>query len=387
MLLNPRKSILNERCKLKLNFDDTQPTKGFYCADKDCSLKRFPNIGIYYNTSKCDCGKSALSKETPISDPKTEDAEDGDCGVFTKSKAYFIITDDLKIFPSETGYVLDIFRSLGITGTDGTELRNVTFGFNEVIDLLRWSLLSPTPLTDLILNKRKLDHVSMKCETGAGTLVGDQIEKQTIEGKKMVVKVIYRESTNKLLLAEADGDFVEYLFTLLTIPLGAVECLLGGITTLKNIDNLYRSLGDINDYKYLKTQDTKTLLLEPQLPTGYVSKDKILPLIEESHKFYRGAEKGLSTSKSAHTDGRRKYVKEQTMYNVTDDLVVTPFCMTAGFSLLSRLKISLCDVDEVELKIGLDEALRILKASLTSTTALTDGLMNSISKKQPKQEH
>ncbi|KAL3635450.1 hypothetical protein CASFOL_019997 [Castilleja foliolosa] len=371
MLLNPRKSLKNERCKLKLNVDDTPLTKCFMCPDKDCRRKVSRNFCLYYDTSKCDCGKSTLSHDMGIVKVTA--------GVYTKSAASFIISDDMQILPSETRYTIRILTGLGITGTDGTELMDVIFGFNQVMDLLKGSLLSETPLTDIILNKGLMNSIAVECDTGI-LPVDQAVEQSSCNDKKMTVKAIMQESTNRLLFVEADGNFVDFLFSMFTIPLGTVERLLGGSTGLKNIDNLYRSLGNITDDKYLKTQDTKTLLLDPCLPVGYVSKDNILPLIEETWKrndrFFKSPK------------GPGNYVKGQKMYMATDDLTVTPLCMSSSISIFKQLNVPFSDVKELELDIGLKEALSILKASLTSTSALTDGLMiKPISMKKPKQEH
>ncbi|KAL3635445.1 hypothetical protein CASFOL_019992 [Castilleja foliolosa] len=371
MLLNPRKSFDNERCKLKLNVDDTPLTKAFKCADKDCTHKR-THLGFYYDTSICDCGDT-LSHGVGLGNHEKKG------GVYTKSTTTFIISDDLQIFPSETGYAMRILTGLGITGTDVTELMDVTFGFNQVMDLLKGSLLSETPLTDIILNKGLLNSIVVKCDTCI-LPIDQAVQQSSSIDKKMTVKAIIQESTNRLLLVEADGNFVDFLFSLLTIPLGTVERLLGSSTGLKNIDNLYRSLGNITDDKYLKTQDTKTMLLDPCLPVGYVSKHNILPLIEEKWKW-----NGYSFKSPK---GPGNYVKGQKMYMVTDDLTVTPLCMASSISVFNKLKVPFSDVKELKLDIGLKEALRILKASLTSTSALTDGLMiKATSRKKPKLEH
>ncbi|KAL3635446.1 hypothetical protein CASFOL_019993 [Castilleja foliolosa] len=396
----------NERCKLKLNVDDTPLTKYFMCPDKDCRRKVTRNFCLYYDTSKCDCGKSTLSHDMGIVKVTA--------GVYTKSAASFIISDDLQIFPSETGYAICILTSLGITGTDVTEMMDVTFGFNQVMDVLKGSLLSETPLTDIILNKGLLNPIVVKCDAcilpvlkgsllsetpltdiilNKGLLnpivvkcdacilpVDQAVEQSSSNDKKMTVKAIIQESTNRLMLVEADSNFVDFLFSMFTIPLGKVEGLLGGSTGLKNIDNLYRSLGNITDDKYLKTQDTKAMLLEPCLPVGYVSKDNILPLIQETWKW-----DGCSFKSPK---GPGNYVKGQKMYMATDDLTVTPLCMASSISIFKQLKVPFSDVKELELDIGLKEVLSILKASLTSTSALTDGLMiEPTSMKKPKQEH
>ncbi|KAL3635456.1 hypothetical protein CASFOL_020003 [Castilleja foliolosa] len=378
MLLNPRKLLINERCELKLNVDDTPLTKNFKCADKDC---KSTHMGLYYGTSMCECGKSSISHDLGILEFTEGDEYNG--YVYTESTASFIISDDLQIFPSETGYAIHILTGLGITGTDGTELMDVTFGFNQVMDLLKGSLLSKTPLTDIILNNGLLNSFTVKRGMCISP-VDQDVEQSSSNDKKMTVKAIIQESTNRLLFVEADGNFIDFLFTFFTIALGTVECLLGSSTGLKNIDNLHRSLGNITDEKYLNTEDIKYMLLETKLPTGYVSKDKILPLFEEIREFYDGDI--VYSVKSPKGPGN--YVKAQKMYMVADDLTVKPLYTASSISIFNQLKVPLNDVKELKLDIGLKEALGILKASLTSNSALTDGLMiKPTSRKKTKQEH
>ncbi|MCH97692.1 DUF674 family protein, partial [Trifolium medium] len=57
-----------------------------------------------------------------------------------------------------------------------------------------------------------------------------------------------------------------------------------------------------------------------------------------------------------------------------DDLVVTPMSSIDAISYLERMKVPLNDVEERDVSIGLKEGLSILKASLTSTSVLTDSL-------------
>ncbi|KAL6554123.1 hypothetical protein OROMI_019796 [Orobanche minor] len=99
--------------------------------------------------------------------------------------------------------------------------------------------------------------------------------------------------------------------------------------------------------------------------------NEILPLIEDSMSpsyYMRG---GVAC---IYPKVEGSYVKGPKMFMVADDLTVTPFSITSALSVLKVLKICLSDVEEVEVNIGLEEALRILKASLTSAFALTDAL-------------
>ncbi|CAA0816066.1 Unknown protein [Striga hermonthica] len=308
LLLNPINPSLEKCCRLKINVYGTQPT------------------GL--------------------------DAKDG---VFIKSKSTLIITDDLQVLHGVMGSAVQIFRNSGITDTVGIEERNLTFGFDEIMDLLRGLLFSQSPLTELILGKKTIDNIAVKCET-----IGNQ-QTESCKVEKMTVKAIFQESTNKLLFVEADDDFVDFLFGLLALPLGVVECLLGGDTYLKNIDNLYKTVENIQrDKLFNMTYD----LLRPNFTNAY----------------------GSGASISSFPKWRPKYFEGKSMYMVMDDLTVTPLSTTSGISILNSLKIPFSDVKEMKLLVGLEEAKSILKASLTSACALTDGLFNPVLMKQPKQE-
>ncbi|KAL6535900.1 hypothetical protein OROHE_012744 [Orobanche hederae] len=245
-----------------------------------------------------------------------------------------------------------------------------------VIELLKGSLLSKTPLTDLVLNERQKDCVAVGCE--AGTSLGDQIGKHPTSGTmEMTVRAIFHKSKNKLLFAEVGDDFVEFLISLLAIPLGGIGCLLGGAThdPYKNIENMKMSIADINE-KYLKSHETKLMLLNPKLPFGSIcKKNTILPLTVEEESpplyfhesrekvflapFYRTGCMRVSSIKLPKDFG--KYVRGPKMYMVTDDLTVTPMCAgtASGLSFLSDLKVPLSDVRDLELVIGSKEVARL----------------------------
>lgn len=133
--------------------------------------------------------------------------------------------------------------------------------------MLKESLVSPTPLSDLIFNERQTKFAAEKSEEESEL---HQIKKETTSNSgKMILKVMFQISTKKLLFAQAEEDFVEFLFSLVIIPLGTVERLLGCNTGLKNIDNLYRSITDLIDDKYFKGKDLKKELTMPQVHFHY----------------------------------------------------------------------------------------------------------------------
>lgn len=54
------------------------------------------------------------------------------------------------------------------------------------------------------------------------------------------------------------------------------------------------------------------------------------------------------------------YVDGAIMYMVSDDLTVAPLGVTSGLSIINELKISLSDLKEVKLTVGLKEVIRLV---------------------------
>ncbi|KAL3830429.1 hypothetical protein ACJIZ3_019231 [Penstemon smallii] len=379
MLFNPRSSFEEECFRLKLNIYDNQSAIYFACESKDC---RSTSVSLYHDTERCSCWKS-MNREICINGKQSHYSGGG----FTVENKSFLISDNLQMLPNDTGSMIKLVKDMGI---NETEQMTVSIGYNEIMDLLKGSLLSQTPLTDLILRRRLMRKSTLPLG----------IERREIScSKKMKVKAIIQRSTNKFLYVEAEEDFIEYMFSFLTIPLGKVEFLLDSKTSLGSIDNLYSSLPNL---KYIKTPHTLERLLNPELPPKYLSTNQIFPLTEQKtpviyYDYPNANDKNMKFSKSyllykkpeAHImdpKGYHTYMKGPRLFTITDDLTVTPFCILSTLSTLKRLKIPLSDVEVMELHIGLEEGLSILKASLNSTSALINGL-NHILKKQPKQEH
>ncbi|XXG88866.1 hypothetical protein AAC387_Pa12g1015 [Persea americana] len=108
MLLHP-KNASEEHCKnLKVNIDDTEPTKYYKCSC-DCCAKNCGLVSTVYN-AQCGCGQSM----------KTQKEKQG-------------------------------------SSTSVLEEKEVDVGKEEVLQLLERSLLSKTPLTDVLLPPHRND--------------------------------------------------------------------------------------------------------------------------------------------------------------------------------------------------------------------------------------
>ncbi|XP_027352207.1 uncharacterized protein LOC113863032 isoform X1 [Abrus precatorius] len=387
MLLQPRNSMEAYCQQLRLNIDDTDPTKFFLCENLECNRKCKGLVSLFRN-QRCSCGKLMNTVLTP----KNIILEKG----FVKETATFIVSDDLYITPNVFGASVNLFQKLGIEYMETVEEQIVDITKKEVVDLLKFSLISETPMTDFVLKKELcLDNFipinQYQFKTG---------EVPSDEGRKMVVKVQLRKSDGKIVFAEANEDFANFLYSFLTFPLGGVLHMLKGSSSLSCIDKLYKSMTELSSDRYLNSQELKEKLANPLCAPQFNLSNQILPIgAKELPTYYFNSSKGHNLSlftlpKSVSNYGERNaplnivdprspagkssdsqgFAKEPSMYMVTDDLVVTPMSSISAVSYLNRLRVPLFDLEERVITIGVKEGLGILKASLTSTSALTNGL-------------
>ena len=185
-------------------------------------------------------------------------------------------------------------------------------------------------------------YVFKHCHPNSGAKQGNspnQISKinLSVNSKKMVLKATMQKSTNKLLFAQAQHDFVSFLFGLLSIPLGRVEWYLHSDTGVRAIDNLHKSISDSLFRNNLMDLKSKNMLSKPSLSDNNNDDDnEYIPLNFDP------------TRNQSHVRGSR-------MYMVSDDLTVAPLSITSSVSVIKKMKVPLSDVEEVELKVGLEE--------------------------------
>ncbi|KAK2972231.1 hypothetical protein RJ640_014289 [Escallonia rubra] len=326
MLLNPRNSAVAQCQKLKIDIDDTARTKYFMCPNRLNDKHFGSHLLSTLEDVKCPCGS--------------------------------LMNTEIELVAS------------------------------AVLNLLRGSLLSKTPLTDLVRQAGQFSCDIVKSDTGK--YLPPMTDSINTNCRRMTVKVLVQKSTKNALYAQVEEDFVDFLFSFLTIPLGSVVSLLGGECSLRSINNLYNTIRSLDAERHIKSQDLKDMLLEPMLAQNFLCENQILPIREvEAPPLYRVGECSEVTyidpkNPTGGTTVVGGFIKGPATFMVTDDLTVTPFSSLSIISALKRLNIPLGDVEEREVSIGMEEALGLLKASLESTSALTDGL--SLMLQKPKQE-
>ncbi|KOM38005.1 hypothetical protein LR48_Vigan03g138700 [Vigna angularis] len=348
MLLQPRNSMEDYCQNIKLNIDETEPKSYYFCENwLGCVVK--PSLVSTFRNQRCGCAK-LMNRVVRSLDILC--LENG----FVKESASFLVSDDLYIMPNVFGASANLFLKLGIEDMDILEEQIVDITKKEVVDLLKFSLISRTPMTDLILRKKQ--YLGNFTPISQNLLETGKIP--SVEGRKMVVKIQIRKSNGKILFAEAEEEFVDFLLSFLTFPLGGVLHMVEGFSS-----------------------ELKDKLTNPVCAPHFNLSNQILPIGVESFpctysyfgKSYNIVDPKSSTGESSSILG---FVKGPIMYMVTDDLVVTPMSSISAVSYINTLKVPLFDLEERVISIGVKEGLGILKASLTSTFALTEGLKHLI---------
>ncbi|XP_022748205.1 uncharacterized protein LOC111297882 [Durio zibethinus] len=228
---------------------------------------------------------------------------------------------------------------------------------------------------------------------------------------QMSLKLLVDVGGQRVLFAEAVKDFVDFLFNIMSLPVGTIVRLLNKEGMVGSLGNLYQSIETLSDVYMQPFQDKDDLLKPKLLTSGATNLPQLLPNIESSkdskHKgFYRcncygslsyiaedpgpicpicrstmynqvklvETEKKFSSSSStSSSDAEGGFVKGVVTYTVMDDLMVKPMSTISSIALLNRFNVkNVGALEEKTIKIGMDEAVKLLEASLQSKTVLTD---------------
>ncbi|WJX76463.1 hypothetical protein P8452_59878 [Trifolium repens] len=371
MLLQPSNSFEDYCSFLKLNIDDTQPLKYYIC-----SKSRFRcDYSDVLSTSKT-CIHCSIGKTPVVSLGKQF------CKGFVNDGETFFITDDLKVFPESVprSAMLQLWF-FGSNHSNSIKEMTVNVTKEKVLDLLKCSLVSKSTLTDMFLRMKLTD----RCLPRSFRV---DVENENINDKKITVKLVIRKSDGKILYAEGERDFADFLLSFLTLPLGGVVGMFEGTLLLGSIQSMYLWMQflDLEENKYFVTKEAENRIVDPHLAPQFKLKDQILPIRQPRSRFYchNGyyitCENGyyfdnIPDTKTVYVERNCEcFVKGARTYVATDDLVVTESSPTTVLNLINHFQTSVDDLKEKVINIGVHECLSILKASLTSTSALTNGL-------------
>ncbi|XP_042459300.1 uncharacterized protein LOC122042954 [Zingiber officinale] len=193
---------------------------------------------------------------------------------------------------------------------------------------------------------------------------------------KLSLKLLIDTAAQKVLFAEAGKEVVDFLFSLLSFPLGSIVKLLSKDRMEGSIGNLYKSIQELDD-SYLQNSKGKSILLNP---IHSPSPSLLLPGPSSSSKnvyFHCGNRnysgcyecvskvngalcphcKNKMSKQMTYVEGGEKddnvdpnvgFVKGVVTYTIMDDLTVTPMSSISSITLLGTGGVGdLLAVDEV----------------------------------------
>ncbi|ONI27286.1 hypothetical protein PRUPE_1G077500 [Prunus persica] len=218
-----------------------------------------------------------------------------------------------------------------------------------VLNLLLSSLVSKKPLSETILKHNPVPNPNLSI-LNLDQLILTRIESLLLgdtmtegeEEEKIVVKLTISVSKNIVCYAEAGEDFVNLLFSFLTVPLGFIVKHMRDASFKGCIDQLCKCVEDLDEQH-----------LSPKISPGFCHENCLL-----------GIEDGLVASyigrRMEHDKSTQGYLKASTAFMVTDKLII------------NELKVPFTDIKEETVEVGKKEALRLLVATFLSDSALTD---------------
>ncbi|XP_038992029.1 uncharacterized protein LOC120115372 [Hibiscus syriacus] len=218
------------------------------------------------------------------------------------------------------------------------------------------------------------------------------------------LKLLVDSTSQRVLFAESGKDFVDFLFNILSLPIGTVTRLLTKHDMVGALGNLYDSLENMND-TYIQPSANKDTLLNPVVSNTTANVPPLLPSTESSKPvgIYRCGNiynftncrlyvttnstsicpscKNVMNQNASVVNPKRKdssdkeggYVKGVITYMIMDDLVVRPMSAISCITLLHKFNVKDVGVlEEKTIDVGMDEGVKLLKASMQSKAVLTD---------------
>ncbi|XP_040959985.1 uncharacterized protein [Gossypium hirsutum] len=228
----------------------------------------------------------------------------------------------------------------------------------------------------------------------------------TTEGK-VNLKLLVNVKCQRVLFAEANKDFIDFLFNMMALPIGTIVRLRNKEGMVGSLSKLYKSIEESSHVHMQQPFQTNEALLNPEVLahsgtkafTGvndirpgfgpspcpsYIAEDPeaVCPncrskmshqakLVKKNQKTCSNSLSSSSSSSNEEDEGG--YVKGVVTYMVKDDRMEKPMSTISSLALLNSFNVKDIEaLQEKTIKIGMDEAMKLLKALLLLKTVLTD---------------
>ncbi|KAF9618776.1 hypothetical protein IFM89_002644 [Coptis chinensis] len=396
----------------------------YICPTWTCVTETTCLLSMFENT-KCHC---TTNMDKPVL-RKPQKITEGDelNGVFVKGNKKFIISDDLVVREVCNETSLSTLCHFNIEEARSAEERIVSVGANQVLKLLFRSLLSTTPLSDVFLSNKKWVDAIMKrsvsldirrvlnllfCSLLSKTPLSDvllskrkwispnMIRSESVDIKPQVPrtaldtkmgsltllikkpnKILYMGKRNKekVVYAAAKENFLDFLFSFLGFPMGSALELLGRDSSIRSIDNLYKSVEDMRNGNPAQFKECNDILLHPKVAAHHSCENQLLQMEEEDLRVTtvlkcltcikgkvavdqggvcgHGLDRGkLSFVNPKFLDTVVKrgngFLKKSRMFMVTDELIVEPLSPISSVSFVNKLGVPLSELEERIVSVG-----------------------------------
>ncbi|GMN57291.1 hypothetical protein TIFTF001_026414 [Ficus carica] len=219
---------------------------------------------------------------------------------------------------------------------------------------------------------------------------------------KVSLKLLIDTKNNKVLFAEVGKEFVDFLFFVLSLPIGTVIKLLTKKAMVGCLGNLYSSIENLSE-TYLQPNQSKEAVLNPKAPLSGAAQHPLLltdvelpavkPKIYMCPSYHRNASHDCKAvcpqcnkymnveipyvapnnePEGSSGDQAGGFVKGLVTYMVMDNLTVEPMSTISGITLINKFNIKeVGSLEEKVVHITMIEGLKILQASLQTKTVLT----------------
>ncbi|KAI5011098.1 hypothetical protein ZWY2020_013235 [Hordeum vulgare] len=207
----------------------------------------------------------------------------------------------------------------------------------------------------------------------------------------VAVKLFIAKDKKMVLFAESDQDFVDVLFSFLTLPLGTIVRRLGKQSQVGCLDELYKSVENLGE-DHFQTKACKTMLLSPRnAAAAHLDRLKVEVHDIDQTRFY-ACKRHMGYFSSVPDVGCpfcgtmditiREYsekdtldeifAKSRTKFIITDDLQVAPSSTALMFSLMDKLGLQeQANIEEVVLQLNSSKMFSLLARALLSKQPLT----------------
>ncbi|VFQ68229.1 unnamed protein product [Cuscuta campestris] len=190
----------------------------------------------------------------------------------------------------------------------------------------------------------------------------------------MSLKLLINKKNQKVVFAEAEKPFVDFLFYIMSLPVGTVIKLISRKAMVGSLGNLYGSIADLGD-TYLQPGITKDAFLNPKMSApSSVHVPLLMPAPPAAAKPLDSKKAQPSSAGGGEGGGGGGgFVRGVVGYMVMDDLKVMPQSTISAITTMNDSNINdfgSLEVKVVSLDVDVANPPSLLKNSITSSKGL-----------------